>query len=66
MKLTVNGEEQQFSDLKNVADLVSHYKLEDKLVVVEVDGLVIDRNDWQQTQLQEGMSIELVHFVGGG
>ena len=66
MKLTVNGEEQQFSDLKNVAELISHYKLEDKLVVVEIDGHVIDRNDWQKTRLQEGMSIELVHFVGGG
>ncbi|MFA8437672.1 sulfur carrier protein ThiS [Pueribacillus sp. YX66] len=66
MKLKVNGEEQQFSELKNVTDLVSHFKLENKLVVVEIDGEVIDRNEWQHTRLQEGMSIELVHFVGGG
>lgn len=66
MKLKVNGEEQQFSKLKNVTDLVSHFKLENKLVVVEIDGEVIDRNEWQHTRLQEGMSIELVHFVGGG
>lgn len=66
MKLIVNGEEKQISNLENVAHLVAHYKLEDKLVVVEIDGEVIDRENWQQTSLRDGMSIELVHFVGGG
>ena len=66
MRLTVNGEEKRLPHVKNVAELVAHYKLEDKLVVVEIDGDVVDRSEWQSTELQEGMSIELVHFVGGG
>lgn len=66
MNLIINGEEQQVDALQNIADLVSHYELKDKLVVVEIDGHVVDRQDWQDTKLQEGMSIELVHFVGGG
>jgi len=66
MTLTVNGEKQEFYGIANVTELVSHYRLQDKLVVVEIDGEVIDRNDWEQTQLKDGMTIELVHFVGGG
>jgi len=66
MTLTVNGEKQELHGITNVTELVSHYRLQDKLVVVEIDGKVIERNDWEQTQLKDGMTIELVHFVGGG
>lgn len=66
MKITVNGEEKQFSEVTSLVELVSLYKLENKLVVAEVNGNVIDRNEWSETQLQDGMSIELIHFVGGG
>lgn len=66
MKLTVNGEVQELQGIVNVSELVSHYQLQDKLVVVEIDGKVIEREDWKLTQLRDGMTIELVHFVGGG
>jgi len=66
MTLTVNGQEQELHGICNVSELVSHYRLQDKLVVVEIDGKVIERENWEETQLRDGMTIELVHFVGGG
>ncbi len=66
MTLTVNGEKQKLHGITNVSELVSHYRLQDKLVVVEIDGTVIERENWEETQLRDGMTIELVHFVGGG
>lgn len=66
MTITVNGEKQKLHGITNVSELVSHYRLQDKLVVVEIDGTVIERENWEETQLRDGMTIELVHFVGGG
>lgn len=66
MKVTVNGEDKQFSDEMSLSELVSIYKLENKLVVAEVNGEVIDRSEWNEMLIKDGMSIELVHFVGGG
>lgn len=66
MKLLVNGDEQVLDNVKVLSDLVKVYKLDDKLVVAEVNGHVVDRSDWDKFALSEGMTIELVHFVGGG
>lgn len=66
MMITINGKEQVLTDAITLTDVIAHYKLENNLVVAEVDGKVIDRELWDETKLVDGMSIELVHFVGGG
>ncbi|WP_026674724.1 sulfur carrier protein ThiS [Alkalihalobacterium bogoriense] len=65
MKLIINGEDMQL-DVKTLDEVVKHYGLEQNLVVTEVDGTIIDRTNWSETELKDGMKIELVHFVGGG
>ncbi|UOE95740.1 sulfur carrier protein ThiS [Alkalihalobacillus sp. LMS39] len=65
MKLIINGEDIQL-DVKTLDEVVKHYELEQNLVVTEVDGTIIDRTNWSETELKDGMRIELVHFVGGG
>lgn len=66
MNVTINGKEQVLTDAMTLNEVVAYYKLENNLVVAEIDGKVIDRERWDETKLVEGMSIELVHFVGGG
>ena len=65
VSLTINGEEKTL-DVQTVSDVVAHYRLEKNLVVVELEGKIIERNDWEATAVEAGMWIELVHFVGGG
>ncbi|RBW70564.1 sulfur carrier protein ThiS [Bacillus taeanensis] len=65
MKLIINGEEKQLS-VQTLQDVVEHFGLQEGFVVTEVDGEIIDRNNWNSKSLVEGMQIELVHFVGGG
>ncbi|GAE33470.1 sulfur carrier protein ThiS [Halalkalibacter akibai] len=65
MRLIINGEEHLIS-VTNLADVVAHFELEPHLVVTEVDGTIIERSNWEQTNLTDGMKIELVQFVGGG
>ncbi|WP_078391332.1 sulfur carrier protein ThiS [Shouchella patagoniensis] len=65
MKIIVNGGQLNSKSL-SLYELVVEYELSSQLVVAEVDGEIIDRSHWKETMLQEGMQIELVHFVGGG
>ncbi|WP_059102533.1 sulfur carrier protein ThiS [Shouchella shacheensis] len=65
MKLIVNGEAYEL-DLATLDEVVGHFQLDPQLVVIEVDGQIVDRANWASTELQDHMKIELVHFVGGG
>ncbi|UTW70695.1 sulfur carrier protein ThiS [Anaerobacillus sp. HL2] len=48
-------------------DVIEHFELnESNLVVTEVDGVIINREERHNTKLQEDMKIEIVQFVGGG
>lgn len=65
MNVIINGESRQV-EAKHVQQLVEHLGLDQKLIVIEIDGDIIAREAWETTALQEGMKIEVVHFVGGG
>ena len=65
MKLKINGEEKEL-EVKTLAEVVEEFNLQKGLVVTEVNGEVIDREKWEATKVEDGMNIEIVHFVGGG
>lgn len=65
MNIIVNGQPRSFES-GTVHDLLCSYGLEQKMVVVEIDGTIVPRDAWDKTALREGLNIELVHFVGGG
>ncbi|WP_273850754.1 sulfur carrier protein ThiS [Guptibacillus spartinae] len=65
MRLQINGEEHEL-DVVTLKDVVKHFSLQEGLVVTEVDGIIVDRLHWIDTNVHDGMRIELVHFVGGG
>ncbi|MEK8132266.1 sulfur carrier protein ThiS [Paenibacillus filicis] len=66
MKLVINGENRDVNDIATVADLLAFYKLEQKILVVELNRNIIERDTYASTGLQEGDQLEIVHFVGGG
>ncbi|MEK4564581.1 sulfur carrier protein ThiS [Alkalihalobacillus sp. FSL R5-0424] len=65
MTIVVNGQSISFEE-QTLEELVNQYNLEPELVVTEVDGEIISREERAKKQLHDGMKIELVHFVGGG
>lgn len=65
MNVKVNGAEHVVSST-TLEELVAEFELTKQLVVTEVDGVIVDRNEWSALELKEGMQVELVHFVGGG
>lgn len=61
----INGRE-ELTSAKDVEELVIQLGQQNKRLVVELNGVIIQRALWSQTELLEDASIELVHFVGGG
>jgi sulfur carrier protein len=65
MEVVLNGETRNVA-ADTVSALIAEFGLENKLLVVEIDGAIIPKEQWAATRIGEGMKIELVHFVGGG
>jgi len=67
MNLTINGELVTVEEsIKTITDLLGFFKLQDKVVIVETNGLIVERTSHDETNLSDGDKIEIVHFVGGG
>lgn len=63
--IRVNGRPEQ-SAARTVEELVRELGQQNKKLVVELDGSLVQRAEWATTELRSGASVELVHFVGGG
>ncbi|MUT65737.1 sulfur carrier protein ThiS [Paenibacillus sp. NEAU-GSW1] len=65
MELVINGERKEL-EAQTILDVVIHFGLEGRPVVVEADGEVLTKEQWASADVRPNMRIELVHFVGGG
>jgi len=64
--ITVNGEPREFPDGLSLLGLLEHFALDPRAVVVELNRAIVRRTALEQTPVQAGDSVEIVHFVGGG
>ncbi|WP_269611146.1 sulfur carrier protein ThiS [Prochlorococcus marinus] len=69
MKLKINGE---IKTIKNsnkdflLEALLEHLGYKPQLVVVELNGAIINPKDWIITKINNGDCLEVVTIVGGG
>jgi sulfur carrier protein len=67
MGVLVNGKYIQLPEhVVCVSDLLKHYQINNKVIVVEVNGEILTSLEHQSTRLSDKDKIEIVHFVGGG
>ncbi|ALS23815.1 sulfur carrier protein ThiS [Paenibacillus naphthalenovorans] len=66
MRLIVNGEPREMDNVSTVAEMLAAFKLENKILVVELNKEIIERSTYNETRLNDGDRVEIVHFVGGG
>ena len=64
--IQLNGESREVRDRSTLNDLVSELSLAPARIAIELNHLVVRRDQWAETTLAEGDRIEIVHFVGGG
>ncbi len=66
IKITVNGDTREFDSKSSLDDLLRVLDLDPRMVVVEHNRSIVRRPQLAATLLEDGDSVELVHFVGGG
>lgn len=66
IKITLNGEEKKLSRKMTVADLVAELELDVKKIAIEKDLEIVNPNNFSEVMIDEGVRIEIVHFIGGG
>lgn len=67
MKIQLNGKYHDVPDsVGNVEALVHHLGLSDRIIVIEKNRRILDRDGYREILLEEGDRLEIVQFVGGG
>lgn len=63
----MNGKEQQLpKDVATVEDLLCLFELNNRIVIVEINRDILQKDQYQTYLLKERDRVELIHFVGGG
>lgn len=66
MTITVNGVARDVSPGVTVAALLEQLGLDAKTVVAQVNDDIVERAHFAGATIQEGDTVELIRFVGGG
>ena len=66
MTISLNGETVDAREAKTIADLVNRYQLPPQSILVEHNGLTLNRHEWSKRSLAEGDRVEFVRVVAGG
>ena len=66
MLLEINGEKREVVERRSLSGLIEDLSLAPERLAVELNGQVVRRADWQDTTLNDGDRVEIIHFVGGG
>lgn len=66
ISVVINGKERSVPAGITLRELLEHLELEPSMVVVERNREIVERNRYTEVEVEEGDTLELVHFVGGG
>jgi sulfur carrier protein len=67
IELVINGDRVRVPEsIRTVSQLLAHFGLEQKVVIVEINQTILDKSSHADTPVRHGDRIEMVHFVGGG
>lgn len=66
MNITCNGEQRTVDNNISLNDLVLSLDLNPQALVAEVNGKIVEHSTFPDQVLNDGDSVELIRFVGGG
>ncbi len=66
MQVSINGEMRQLADGCTVKQMLAALQITATRVAVEVNLEIVPKAGYAERTLQDGDTIEIVHFVGGG
>ena len=65
-KIQLNGKKVVFKSNFSLFDLLKKYKLINKKVAIEHNGVIISKVNYKKKFLKNNDKVEIVHFIGGG
>ena len=66
MFIYLNGKKEEVEDDMSISRLLERKKIRPEVVTVELNGHIIDREEFKDTLLDEGEEVEFVYYMGGG
>jgi sulfur carrier protein len=66
ISIRLNGKEIQIEEGSTILDLLNERRIRPEIVVVELDGEIVERERYGETLLKAGDEVELVYYMGGG
>ena len=66
IKIKLNGKKQEIKSGLSVSDLLLKWKIRPELVTVEVNETILQKLDYDATEIKEGDNVEFVFYMGGG
>ena len=66
MKITLNGDPHTLESRVTIVELLAQLDIDPRRVAVERNFVVVKRDAYAATAIEEGDQIEIVNFVGGG
>ncbi|PKN17687.1 MAG: thiamine biosynthesis protein ThiS [Deltaproteobacteria bacterium HGW-Deltaproteobacteria-6] len=67
MKLLINGNAEEVSGVLTITELLAEKKVADPdMVTVELNGTILQRQDFVSIKIKEGDAVEFLYFMGGG
>ena len=64
--VVVNGKPRPLDGEMGLAQFLEAHKIEPKLIAIEYNGLILDRDRYAEVTLRDGDRLEIVHMIGGG
>ncbi len=65
-KIQLNGKKVVIKTNYSILDLIKKYKLPNKKIAVECNGVIIPETSFKKKILKNNDKLEIVHFIGGG
>ena len=65
-KIQLNEKKVVIKSNYSLFDLLKRYKLNNKKVAIELNGLIIPKFNYKKKNLKDNDRVEIVHFIGGG
>lgn len=66
MRIVVNGERIVLEQPVSIAELLRRHALHGRMVVVEQNGEIVPRDRYEETQIADGDTLEIVQMMAGG
>lgn len=66
MQIIVNGDVRDVEDVQTLGAFLAARRLNAKMVVVERNGEIVPRGQYDETPLQNGDVLEIVQMMAGG